>query len=52
MLQDLNLIDITKKDESENKTSKSDKAFTFQRKERVDTIAKYNIMKKVEDEST
>ena len=53
LLQDWNLIDITKKEESENKAPLSQiKVLPFKEKNEWTLSAKYNIGKKVEDEST
>ena len=53
LLQDCNLIDITKKEESENKAPLSQiKVLPFKEKNEWTLSAKYNIGKKVEDEST
>jgi hypothetical protein len=53
LLQDWNLIDITKKEESENKAPLSQiKVLPFKEKHEWTLSAKYNIGKKVEDEST
>ena len=53
LLQDWNLIDISKKEESENKAPLSQiKVLPFKEKNEWTLSAKYNIGKKVEDEST
>ena len=53
LLQDWNLIDITKKEESENKAPLSQiKVLPFKEKNEWTLSAKYNIGKKVEDESS
>ena len=53
LLQDWNLIDITKKRESENKAPLSQiKVLPFKEKNEWTLSAKYNIGKKVEDESS
>ena len=53
LLQDWNLIDIVHKQESENKAPLSQiKVLPFKEKNEWTLSAKYNIGKKVEDEST
>ena len=53
LLQDWNLIDITKKEESENKAPLSQiKVLNLKEKNEWTLSAKYNIGKKAEDEST